>query len=153
MRSKNGLICFSALILAVAAARADDTETQKRRQTQMAAPVSSSNAPHVDLEAQKPRQNPAAWPASPSPTPRTYLEGLNKGVTAPASRADAPSVDLEKLKRPAPISVTKAVSRSLEEKTQRVSQAAIATIPLQRSSDPYGSSIPPTLLPIPAGRP
>jgi hypothetical protein len=139
MRSKYRSICLGALILAAAAARADDLEAQKRGQTLPAAPVSPSDAPRVDLEAQKLGQSLPAAPASPSDAPSTDLEALKRGLpppASPASPADAPSVDLEKLKQLGQKSVTTAPSRNLEVETEHLSQAAIEAIPLKRGSGP-----------------
>jgi hypothetical protein len=139
MRSKYRSVCLGVLILATAAARADDLEAQKRGQTLPAAPVSRSDAPRVDLEAQKLGQSPSAAPASPLDTPSTDLEAMKRTLpppTSPSSPADAPSVDLEELKQLGQRPATKAASWSLEVETQRISQVAIDAIPLKRGSGP-----------------
>jgi hypothetical protein len=157
MRSKYRLICFSALILAAAAARADDPEAQKRGQASLAAPASPSDAPRADLEAQKPRHSLMLAPVSSSVAPSTDLEDAKKRSQPQpllTSRADAPAADPEAIKRAGnnkSVTAT-AVSRSLEEKTQRASQAAIQAIPMQRATDSHGSSIPPIRALMPLGR-
>jgi hypothetical protein len=156
MRSKYRSICLGALILATAAARADDLEAQKRGQTLPAAPVSPSDAPRLDLEAQKLGQSLSAAPASPSDAPSTDLEAMKKGLpppASPASPADAPSVDLEELKRLGQRPATKAASWSIEAETQRLSQVAIEAIPLKRGSGPRILPFPDTDgRPIPIGQ-
>ena len=102
MRFKYRFLCFSALILAVAGARADNPETQKRAEALRAAHAFPSDAVNRGAEAQRLSKSPRAAPVFALGTPRVDVGALRlrQGQrAAPAFASATPRPDVESLRR------------------------------------------------------